>query len=453
MVAPEGCSAHYWWLWKGLYGLWQAGRQWYLTLHKVYLSLGFSRCESDWSIYSRWSATSISFSATSVNDLLLTSNSKIESDLAATQIQNKFAVTDGGNTKWLLGCCICQWRNSKLLTINQEQFTAQILAKFHMEHSNTVKTPCPNYHLTLAMCPLNAEQREAATRLPFCALIRKCMYLANCTRPDISFTIHKLAKFMSNYGTKHFKAAKHLLRYLQGTQSQGLMYRNSLDPYPLFKAFANSDWAMSKGCKSISSFLIECGGSIIAWSSKQQVIMALSSCEAEYIACSHCAWQILWQWSLFTELGYHQPHTTPLYCDNQGTIACTHDPQSHSCMKHINIRAHFIRDTVNQQLIDVHHIPGIENPADLMTKPLQCTIHLKWLTHISMNKDTGPKSMQITRGCWGLTHTSWIWMADNPSQTPSIKLLTLPLSIVTYPAYIHTSRTVDIPDLMRRKDL
>ena len=156
---------------------------------------------------------------------------------------------------------------------------------------------------------------------------------------------------------------------------------------------------MSEGHKSVSGFLIECGGGIIAWSSKQQVVMALSSCEAEYIACSHCAWQILWQRSLFTELGYHQPHATPLYCDNQGTVACTHNPQSHSRMKHIDIRAHFIRDMVNWQLIDVHHIPGIENPADLMTKPLHRTIHLKWLTHISMNKDTGPESMQITRGC------------------------------------------------------
>src|SRR5260370_2556189 len=64
MVAPEGCGTRYWRLQKGLYGLQQAGRQWYLTLHKPYLSLGFSRCESDWIVYSRRSATGGSFSAT-----------------------------------------------------------------------------------------------------------------------------------------------------------------------------------------------------------------------------------------------------------------------------------------------------------------------------------------------------------------------------------------------------
>ena len=83
MVAPKECGARYWQLQKGLYGLRQAGRQWYIHLHETYLSLGFSRCKSDWSMYTRWSATGISISATSVDDLLLVSNSKVESDLAA----------------------------------------------------------------------------------------------------------------------------------------------------------------------------------------------------------------------------------------------------------------------------------------------------------------------------------------------------------------------------------
>jgi len=127
-----------------------------------------------------------------------------------------------------------------------------------------------------------------AAKLPFCALVGKCMYLANCTQLDISYTVHKLAKFMSNYGVKHFEATKHLLWYLQGTQSQGLTYGNSPNAYPVFRAFADSDWAMSEGCKSVSGFLIECGGGAIAWSLKQQVVVVLSSCEAEYITCSHC---------------------------------------------------------------------------------------------------------------------------------------------------------------------
>jgi hypothetical protein len=60
-------------------------------------------------------------------------------------------------------------------------------------------------------------------------------------------------------------------------------------------------------------------------------------------------------------------------------------------MKHINIQAHFICDAVNDHLIDVHHIPGAENPADLLTKPLHWIIHHIWLTQLSMDTDLPTK--------------------------------------------------------------
>ena len=387
LIAPEGCGAKYWRLRKGLYGLRQAGRQWYLHLHQTYSSLGFTRCQSDWSVYIRKSPSALTISATSVDDLLLASNSKSKSDLITSQIKEKFAITDSGDTQWLLGCRIRRWRDRRLLMVDQEQYTIQILSDFQMEHCNAVKTPCPSFRLTSDMSPTSDEECREAAQLPYCAIVGKCMYLSNCTRPDISFAVRELAKFMSNYGHKHFEAAKHLLRYLQGTRGRGITYGNSPNPYPIFKAFADSDWAMSEGRKSVSGYIIECANGPLTWSSKQQVVVALSSCEAEYLACSHCARQVLWLRSLFEELGFPQKHPTPMYCDNQGTVACTHDPQAHSRMKHIDIRSHFIRDCVNYRLVDVHHIPGIENPADLLTKPLHRVIHQKWLLRISMHQD------------------------------------------------------------------
>ena len=158
MVAPEGCGSRYWRLRKGLYGLRQAGRQWYLHLHETYSSLGFTRCQSDWSVYVRKSPSALSISATSVDDLLLASNSQTESNLATAQIKQKFAITDGGDTEWLLGCRIRRWRHKRLLMIDQEQYTTQILSDFHMENCNSVKTPCPTYRLTSDMCPSTEEE-------------------------------------------------------------------------------------------------------------------------------------------------------------------------------------------------------------------------------------------------------------------------------------------------------
>jgi hypothetical protein len=389
MRAPAGFSSPYWRLRKGLYGLRQAGRQWYLTLHDAYSQLRYKRCESDWSVYIRRAEDRVTISATSVDDILLAANSKTESDLATVEINDKFTVTDGGDAEWILGCHITRWRPRRILKIDQERFVTAILREFGMEHCNSVTTPCPNFRLTSEMCPSNDEERQASSTLPYCALVGKCMYLSTCTRPDITYAVRELARYMSNYGQRHYDAAKHLLRYLQGTRSRGLVYGKLANPYPLFRAFADSDWAMSEGRKSVSGYVIECGGAPIAWSSKQQAIVALSSCEAEYLSCTHCSRQIVWFRSLFYELGFTQNDPTVLFCDNQGTVACTHDPHSHSRMKHIDIRAHFIRDCVNKRIIDVHHIPGINNPADLLTKPLNKIVHAKWLACLRMDADQG----------------------------------------------------------------
>jgi hypothetical protein len=185
---------------------------------------------------------------------------------------------------------------------------------------------------------------------------------------------------MSNYGTHHFDVAKHLLRYLQGTRSCGIIYGDTENKAAIFQSFCDADWATCE-----TRFIVECGGGPISWSSKQQPLVALSTCKAEYLACTHCARQIIWLQSLFNELGFPQTYASTLYCNNQGTVACTHDPNSHSKMKHIDICLHFIHACVNQRIIDIHNIPGVENPADLLTKPLDKTIHQKWLLQLCMN--------------------------------------------------------------------
>ena len=224
---------------------------------------------------------------------------------------------------------ITRLRSKRVLMLDQEQFIVTILRQFGMEHCNPVKTPPPKGRLTPDMCPQNDSEREAAASLPYCAIVGKCMYLSTCTRPDIAYAIRELACFMSNYGECHYAAAKHLLRYLQGTRSCGIIHGNIEPITPIFRSFADSDWAMCDLCKSVSGYIIECGGGPLSWSSKQQAIVALSSCEAEYISCTHCARQIIWLRSLFNELGFPQNQPTILYCNNQGTVACMHDPHAH----------------------------------------------------------------------------------------------------------------------------
>ena len=126
-------------------------------------------------------------------------------------------------------------------------------------------------------------------------------------------------------------------------------------------------------------FLIMMGTSPLSWSSKQQAVVTLSSCEAEYLATTHCTHDILWFWNLFTELSFPQTQLTSLFCDNQGTVAYMHDPHAHSKMNHISIHEHFIHNCVVKCLINVIHVSNKENITNLLTKSLHCTLHICWI--------------------------------------------------------------------------
>jgi hypothetical protein len=385
MKKPDILGPGFWRLLKGLYGLKQSGRTWYLELNDKLQTIGLRRLESDWSFHIRRRDNSQSMATTSVDDMLIGSSSISESNAIIAELGSLFEITDNVEPKFHLGCTIERWRARRTIKLHQQAYVQSILRDFRMEHCNSAQTPMdPGTRL---------KPREADDVPPdsfdYPAFVGKVLYLSLCTRPDISYAVRELARFISNYGTPHIAAARHLLRYLQGSQSHGILLGRRDEPYPMFRAMSDSDWGMGNDRKSISGFIILLGRSPIAWSSKQQAVVALSSCEAEYISVTHCARDVLWLRSLFAEIGYPQESPTTIFCDNQGTVACTHDPHAHSKMKHISIREHFIRDCITKKLIVVTHIDGKENDADIFTKPLGRILHSQWVRKFDLRASQG----------------------------------------------------------------
>ena len=96
----------------------------------------------------------------------------------------------------------------------------------------------------------------------------------------------------------------------------------------------------------------------------------LSTAEAEYIAATHAAKQILWHRSLFNELEIQQPETSVLFLDNQAAIAISHHPEFHAHIKHINIAHHFLCDLVKSGTIKIIYVSTCDNVAGIFTKGL-----------------------------------------------------------------------------------
>jgi hypothetical protein len=122
--------------------------------------------------------------------------------------------------------------------------------------------------------------------------------------------------------------------------------------------------------KSTSGSVFLLGSNLVTWVSQKQRVVALSSCEAEYIASANAACQGVWLSRLLGELlGIPQPKVK-LLVDNKAAIALSKNPVHHDRSKHIDTRYHFIRECVETGEVDVDHVSTNEQLADILTKAL-----------------------------------------------------------------------------------
>ena len=109
------------------------------------------------------------------------------------------------------------------------------------------------------------------------------MYAMMATRPELSYVVEVVSRYMSNLGRKHLKVVKHIFRYMRGTKDALLTFK-SANPTEV-EGYTESDYAgNTNNQKSTSGYVFTYGGGTISWRSKLQECTALSTTEAEYIA-------------------------------------------------------------------------------------------------------------------------------------------------------------------------
>ncbi|KAJ3474890.1 hypothetical protein NLI96_g12195 [Meripilus lineatus] len=209
--------------------------------------------------------------------------------------------------------------------------------------------------------------RQEMCHKPYSQLIGSLMYAAICTRPDIAYSTSTLAQFMSDPSPTHWEATKRVLRYLKGTKNLVLMFGGDLTD---LTGFTDADWGSQAHRHSISgSVFMFCGGAI-SWSSRKQLLIALSSTEAEYIAASDTAHELIWLRNLISEIILPITNSTVLFCDNQSAIRIATSSLIKTRTKHIDICYYFIRHVHESGTLTLEYCPTDEMVADIFTKAL-----------------------------------------------------------------------------------
>jgi hypothetical protein len=291
---------------------------------------------------------------------------KIKDDL-----RMHFKLRDLGPTSWLLGVEIKRDRPRRILTLSQRQYTLDLLDRFSMADCNSVTTPLdPSVKLSSSMSPQTPTEVESMRSIPYTQAVGALMYLAIATRPDIAYSVGVLARFSKNPGLQHWKAVKHLLRYLKGTLDFKLTYSSTCSP-SLFTTYTDADHGGNPdNGRSTSGYIVKMGTGAISWSSKLQGIVTLSTTEAEYVAATTAGQEILWLRNLLSEFGYKFNAPSTLYIDNRSALSVAKNPEHHGRMKHLDLRFYWLRDEVERGNINLVHLRTDAMPADIMTKAL-----------------------------------------------------------------------------------
>ncbi|XP_043809735.1 secreted RxLR effector protein 161-like [Manihot esculenta] len=200
--------------------------------------------------------------------------------------------------------------------------------------------------------------------------IRSLGYLVS-TRPDLAYSVGIVSRFMESLTSKHLGAVKQILRYIKGILNYGCRYVKEERKELRLIGYCDSDLAGDiDDRKSTSGVIYFLGSNPITWFSQKQKVVALSSCEAEYVAATAGACQGVWIERFLSELRGQQDKKTLLRIDNRSAIALTKNRVHHSRSKHIDVKYHFLRDCVQNGDIEVEYVKTEEQCADILTKPL-----------------------------------------------------------------------------------
>ncbi|KAK8933558.1 Eukaryotic translation initiation factor 3 subunit H [Platanthera zijinensis] len=198
-------------------------------------------------------------------------------------------------------------------------------------------------------------------------LVRKLIYLT-VTRPDISFAVGVVSRFIHEPRISHLQAVERILRYLKTAPGQGLVYKPSSSPLSLI-AYSDADYAGSlDDRRSTSGYYTYFEGHLITWRSKKQSVVARSSAEAEYCSMIAVVSELTWLEGLLSDLGVKLSSLTTVFCHSQVAIHIVKNPVFHEQTKYIKVDCHFIRENVQLKKIDLQHVPAAEQVADILTK-------------------------------------------------------------------------------------
>jgi hypothetical protein len=362
---------------KSLYGLKQAPRVFNNALNAHVESIGFKRCDTDPCVYIKQTEKGPIYLAVYVDDLIIVGANLAEIDVIKADLSKQFDMDDRGDASFILGMSIERDRASRTLELTQAQYARDVVARFKMSNSKC-KLGIPIHSKTKLSsedCPQTDEEKADMSKVPYRSAIGALMYLATCTRPDISYAVSVCASYMHNPGRVHWETVKGILAYVNLTSSRGIVYGtrdNTDDLLDVVYIYADADHAGNvDNRRSRTGYVSMLHGGAVSWKTRLQERTSISSTEAEYYAASDAFGEAQWFRMFLAELKIYQVKPTVILEDNESCMKLAQNPVYQYRTKQMDIRHHQLREGIKYKEIMMVYVSTVDQVADALTKGLE----------------------------------------------------------------------------------
>jgi hypothetical protein len=342
-------------------GLKQSGNEFYKKLNLAMRELGFQNLKSDPCVYFKMKDEKMIIVGVHVDDAKFVSQTE--------EMENEFV----SNFNLLLktsGSGICD-EFLKTRIVQTKDFVSFDQTTKIINYCEQFQVTKPYKSFEMNIEEIMKDNRKFNDHKKYLSAIGGLLYLAGSYRPDISTAVGQLASFNQNPNESAWRAVIRLYGFLLETKDLKLCYdkksfseKFKIDVY--VDASFNDPHLKNR---SRSGYLILVNGCLISWYSKKQSLLAVSTEEAEVYAANEAAKSVSWLLNFMNELNL-QYEVPVMHEDCNNAILWINEKRSTMRSKHFNLRLHFIRDLVEDNMLKVQYISTDQNAADMMTKVL-----------------------------------------------------------------------------------
>ncbi|XP_035838498.1 uncharacterized protein LOC110908724 isoform X1 [Helianthus annuus] len=364
---------------KSLYGLKQSPRAWFGKFTLAMKEYGYHQSNADHTLFLKRRNGLVTCLIIYVDDMIITGNDVEEIAQLKENLFSKFEMKDLGNLKYFLGIEVL--RSKRGIFICQRKYVLDLLAETGLIDCKPADTPMVvNHNLHMEL------NGELADKERYQRLVGKLIYLSH-TRPDIAYAVGVVSQFMHQPQVAHMEAAQRILKYLKGTVGHGVLFKTN--GHLNVELYTDADWAGDKGNRrSTSGYFSLVGGNLVTWRSKKQKVVALSSAEAEFRGIARGLSEVLWIRKLLEDIGFFQKEPSKVMCDNTAAIQISENPVQHDRTKHVEVDRHFIKEKLEERIIELPYVSSKDQLADILTKAVNGNAFSSCLSKLSIGDPT-----------------------------------------------------------------